>query len=555
MSELKEYIVTLKNRDDLDNFYDDMETPGGSLYIPNRVVECVNRRDISRNTHYMLSDQEVEELKKDARVAAVELTPEQRGIVVRPSFIQTSTAWNKSTAVSVGHKNWGLLRCAEGQQRPGWGSGGSVTSQIATIQVNAEGRNVDVVIVDGHFNPNHPEYAVNSDGTGGSRVVLYNWFQWKNIVQGGGLGNYDYDFSNTSSAKMSDDNHGAHVAGTACGNRQGWARKANIYNINPYSTNPNGNIPLYVFDYIRKFHANKPVNPVTGRRNPTITNNSWGFSYAVPTSTITSITYRGATLNAPFTNQQLLQRGLFASGGSVYFPARVLAMEADLEDAYLDGIINICAAGNDSVTMDGIGGNDFNNVFSTADGDYYYNEGGSPQTAYTETGTGPWSGYDTTVISVGSVGIDSVERKSSFSNRGPLVDVYAPGSAIISSLNMTGILDERSTSLGTNYYIGKYSGTSMASPQVAGVLACALEVYPWMKFNDARNYLFSICKSNQLSNDNSVTSFYSLDGSTNRYLAYKKERPDSGGVFPKNTHWIRPSSGAVWPRTKKRKYG
>ena len=30
MSELKEYIVTLKNRDDLDAFYEDMETPGGN---------------------------------------------------------------------------------------------------------------------------------------------------------------------------------------------------------------------------------------------------------------------------------------------------------------------------------------------------------------------------------------------------------------------------------------------------------------------------------------------------------------------------------------------
>ncbi len=73
MSDLKEYIVTLKNKDDLDAFYEDMETPGGSLYIPNRAVECVNRREISRNTHYMLSDAEAEELKKDSRVMFAEL--------------------------------------------------------------------------------------------------------------------------------------------------------------------------------------------------------------------------------------------------------------------------------------------------------------------------------------------------------------------------------------------------------------------------------------------------------------------------------------------------
>ena len=55
MSEQQEYIVTLNNKDDLDEFYYDMETPGGNLYIPNRSVDIVNRRPISRNTHYNLT--------------------------------------------------------------------------------------------------------------------------------------------------------------------------------------------------------------------------------------------------------------------------------------------------------------------------------------------------------------------------------------------------------------------------------------------------------------------------------------------------------------------
>ena len=556
MSDLKEHIVTLKSRNDLDVFYEDMETPGGDLYIPNRAVECVNRRSISRNTHYMLTEQEAEQLKKDPRVLSVELTPEQRGIVVFPRFVQTSTGWNKSTSATNNHRNWGLLRCVEGTQRSGWGIGGAGNaSQSATIQVNAEGRNVDVVIVDGHFDPTHPEFALNTDGSGGSRLVQYNWFQWKNEIQGGGNGSYSYTFSTLAGQRRDDDNHGAHVAGTACGSLQGWARKANIYNINPYSTNPNGNIPTFIFDYIRKFHATKPINPVTGRRNPTITNNSWGFGYAISVSSILTITYRGVTINAPFTNQQLLDRGLFSFGGTVYFPARVQAMEADLEDAYFDGIINVCAGGNDSVVMDGIAGPDYDNAITVNSGTLYYNEGGSPQTAYTFTGTGPFDGYDTVTITVGSVGIDAVERKSDFSNCGPLVDIYAPGSQIISSLNTGSLTDVRSGSLSQTYYTGKYSGTSMASPQVTGVLACALEIYPWLTFEDARNYLFEISKLNQLNDTNTVGSLYTLGGSANRYLAYRKERPDTGGVFPKNTYWSRPASGAVWPRTKKRKYG
>ena len=50
---MNEYIVTCRSYEDLENLYDDMETPGGSLYIPDRAVDLVHRRAISRNTHYM----------------------------------------------------------------------------------------------------------------------------------------------------------------------------------------------------------------------------------------------------------------------------------------------------------------------------------------------------------------------------------------------------------------------------------------------------------------------------------------------------------------------
>jgi len=55
MGELKEYVVTLKKYEDLDDFYEDMESPGGSVYIPDRRVDVVHRRPLSRNTHYWLT--------------------------------------------------------------------------------------------------------------------------------------------------------------------------------------------------------------------------------------------------------------------------------------------------------------------------------------------------------------------------------------------------------------------------------------------------------------------------------------------------------------------
>ena len=65
---MEEYVVTLRNKEDLDDFYNDMETPGGDLYIPDRAVDLQLRRQISRNTHYMLTPEEVIELKQDPRV-------------------------------------------------------------------------------------------------------------------------------------------------------------------------------------------------------------------------------------------------------------------------------------------------------------------------------------------------------------------------------------------------------------------------------------------------------------------------------------------------------
>jgi len=85
----KEYIVTLKNFEDLDNFYEDMETPGGNLYIPERKVDCHLRRPISRNTHYLLTDEEADVVRQDPRVLDVQLTPEERGLT--PVLMWTQT--------------------------------------------------------------------------------------------------------------------------------------------------------------------------------------------------------------------------------------------------------------------------------------------------------------------------------------------------------------------------------------------------------------------------------------------------------------------------------
>ncbi len=109
----------------------------------------------------------------------------------------------------------------------------------------------------------------------GSRLVHYNWYK-----HGFSSSSYQYNPGNTE-----DSNHGTHVASIACGNSQGLASEANIYNINPLDFSKSFN--LY-FDFIRDFHINKPINPETNRQNPTVVNNSWNFN--APTTDISDLT-------------------------------------------------------------------------------------------------------------------------------------------------------------------------------------------------------------------------------------------------------------------------
>ena len=303
--ETHEYYVVVHNAEDLESIYSELETenqtPKGLELT--RAIECVERRPLSRGTLYRLTQWEANQLKTDPRVKSVEihagLLGAKPGLFVDEELTnstqQTSTAWDKSGSTGVTMKNWGLLRCWEGSQRAGWGGTGyqgdgtgATPAITGTIRLTQIGRNVDCVIVDENgLVWNHPEYAVNADGTGGSRSVQYNWNQHDPAVKGIAASNYVYGTGG----------HSTHVSGTVAGNTQGWARGANIYNIYYDAGNTGGSYYFgYVFDYVRQFHANKSVNAATGRKNPTICNNSWGMSIFPGEwsfNDITAVTYQG----------------------------------------------------------------------------------------------------------------------------------------------------------------------------------------------------------------------------------------------------------------------
>ena len=556
---LKEYVVTLKNQEDLDKFYHDMENLGGPRFIPNRPISCTLRRPISRSTHYRISDSEAELIKKDPRVLGVELPFEAENLKIRPHRLITSSFWNKSFSVSSNHLNWGILRCIEGQQRSNWGSNGT-TNVTGTVTLTSTGRNVDVVIVDGLINPAHPEFAVNADGTGGSRIIQYNWFQHNPTVTGGAAGTYVYtpyvdpgypdENGDGISDRTDDNNHGAHVAGTACGNKYGWASSANIYNISPYASAPSYT-SLFI-DYIRAWHSSKPINPLTGRKNPTVTNHSYGITAVYPASWVTQIGYRGTVYNGPFDASQFASYGIdtYTDEGTLYifYPSRWTnaATEAAYMDAMDEGIIFVGSAGNDNYTIAEYSED------PSADYNNYIYFGGFATTRYYMRGS---ISAPTRFICVGAVGVLTNDSKATYSNSGPGVDIYAPGNAINSAVNSSDgvtVADSRNTT----YRLTKYSGTSMAGPQVAGVLACLAEVWPRMTQDQAKEYIQRFAKVNQMfDSGGGYFDDFSLQGSPNRYLHYVQERPLQGQVSPKINQGLRANSGNVWPRTKIYRYG
>ena len=308
----REYIVTLKNKDDLERFYFEMENTGSGGQIPERAVECANRRPISRNTHYYLTTDEVEQLQHDPRVQSISLPAANLGIKTR--LHSQTAAWSRGNNSIVGQKNWGLYRSTLSDNISGWGSESGASSQTATINITGTGKNVDVVVVDDIAYAGHDEFS--------SRLIQYDWFaNHPTVWPGNPQSNYSYD------SYTGVNNHATHVASTIAGSTQGWARDADIYNFRHDTagfTSNNGDTSgsytpsQYIIDYIRAWHNSKSVNSDTGVTNPTIVNNSWGLGTkvnvsntlnALGNSRFSKIRYRGADVTAASLGNSVVDTG------------------------------------------------------------------------------------------------------------------------------------------------------------------------------------------------------------------------------------------------------
>ena len=285
---LKKFTIILKDQQTKQGFVDDMESQSTNILsgtIPSRACKTLNETNNSRRVlEYKLTKEEAELLEKDPRVECVEQYIEK---TIKPlGFSDKTTLLRPFDYVENKEPEEIKIQALD---------------QSAIISGLPDGSDVDVVVVDGSMSPTNPEFDNNPDGTGGTRVNQINWFNVINYTNPSHPSYPYFSYVTGDPAKDFQNNHGSHVCGTISGNTQGWAKKSNIYNINPYNVYMadssgvhHSNLYLYA---IKIWHQNKPINNSKGNKNPTITNHSYGFSSgAGDIRYILSINYRGSTI-------------------------------------------------------------------------------------------------------------------------------------------------------------------------------------------------------------------------------------------------------------------
>ena len=572
----KEYIVGLNRGVDFIQFNQEMIQSTGNGYIPNRVISVANQRPVSKRlTHYMLTDEEAEQLRSDPRVYSVEIPPEQReDVVITPGAIQESN-FTKTTSDTGSFVNWGLRRMIETTDPY---SGDTVDGPYT---YHLDGTGVDVVISDSGIQADHPEFA---DAEGNSRVQQIDW------ASASGL-----SFSQSANHYRDYDGHGTHCAGISAGKTYGWAKNAKIYAVKISGLEGSGDggtgiSVTYAFDCIKEWHRRKnnrftPTGatyiPSTGVLTLTIgthpfttgdkiriatrslvftcakDNNATLHAYprggGVPNATgtdpfynkeveITGTTSTTITMNIGISSDTTTHTFVSAEPGAVYtneykfrptvvnmswgyvttmanitggnyrgtpwsgsskrtdlgmvgdifnkHAVRISSIDIEIQEMIDEGI-NVCmSAGNYSQKIDVASGDDYNNYWTSAlYGNIYYHRGGSP--------------YDDEALTVGNIDTSlsgSEEQKASSSETGPGVDVYAPGTNIMSATSTINKFADGDYPQDSNFKICNISGTSMASPQIAGIIALYLQINPratpaevkaWVVDKSAKDVLYN----------------------------------------------------------------
>jgi subtilisin family serine protease len=387
---------------------------------------------------------------------------------------------------------------------------GSGITSARIVSVTYDADSVFPIINQGQFQPGVSYNFTNTGESGDTRVQLIDWYGVSGIGGTQSANHYrDYD------------GHGTHVAGIAAGRTFGWAKNARIYSLKVSGLEGTGDSGTGIsvsdcFDVIKLWHRNKPRDPVTGFKRPTIVNMSWGYSLTY--TSVSSVTYRGNTFSDASTTGNAGYRwtnyGLvnLTNGGNFVTNFRQGQVDVDIQEMIDEGIHVIIAAGNNYHKIEIPAGVDYNNYLTFGGTDYYYHRGSSP--------------LDDQAIKVGSIDNNvfaaNLDQVSNFSEKGPGVDVWAPGSNVMSACSNTNDFSAVSYSKDAGFKQVSISGTSMAAPQVCGVGALYLQMNPGINPGQMKTWLTNTAKVTSViyttNTSNDYTTTRSLLGAPNKFL-------------------------------------
>lgn len=305
--------------------------------------------------------------------------------------------------------------------------------------------------------------------------------------------------------------HGTPCGALTYGRTQGWAYNANKWTLDLYGSYGSG--IEQGFDIQKMFHQLKPVNPLYGTKDPTISSNSWGYrSDKDPGGSTWYYTHR-STSNTSYTTETginwLSTMGTQGDGGRWKSEMKTNSLTTALDELIDSGVIFVVAAGNSNQKQVNYGHPDFNNYITTTNGGSLENSSftefsvavtgttnrrGFPQQGGKYINDDGSIGYKT--INIGALDDDyntGLESKVGYSDRGNGMDCYAPADGTLAAnKSYTNEGTRPDTYSGFTYNSGvahdcAFGGTSAACPVAAGFLATIIEHnrdWTWQELKD-----------------------------------------------------------------------